>query len=163
MAKIFHTGELKFESRNVSVSDFDWQTSERLSELAGSKRLVFDIRSLSPDKFSFPYHYHHNADELFFIMSGECALRTPDGITRVRAGDLIYFPCHAEGAHQLYNDTSSPCVYLDIRTFDGIDIAEYPDSGKIGMAPQRQFYHKKPVDYFEGEEEVRDRWNELSK
>jgi uncharacterized cupin superfamily protein len=161
MAKIFHTRELKFESRNVSVSDFEWQTSERLSELAGAKKLVFDIRSLAPDKFSFPYHYHRNAEELFYIISGESSLRTADSITRVRPGDLIHFPSDASGAHQLYNDTTEPCIYLDIRTFDGVDIVDYPDSGKIGIAPERQFYYNKPVDYFEGEHEVRDRWKAL--
>src|SRR5208283_300645 len=105
-------------------SDFEWQTSERLSELAGSKKLDFDIRSLAPDKFSFPYHYHRNAEELFYIISGECSMRTPDSITRVHAGDLIHFASGAEGAHQLFNDTAEPCIYLDIRTFDGIDIVD---------------------------------------
>jgi uncharacterized cupin superfamily protein len=163
VAKIFHTRELKFQPRNVSVSDFEWQTSERLSELAASKKLVFDIRSLSPDKFSFPYHYHRNAEELFYIISGECSLRTPEGITRLRAGDLIHFASDASGAHQLYNDTSEPCVYLDIRTFDGHDVADYPDSSKFGIAPERQFYHNKPVDYFDGEDKVRDRWKNIGK
>jgi uncharacterized cupin superfamily protein len=161
VAKIFHTRELKFQSRNVSSSDFEWQTSERLSELAGAKKMIFDIRSLTPDKFSFPYHYHRNAEELFYIISGECSLRTSDGITRVRPGDLIHFASSSSGSHQLYNDTTEPCIYLDIRTFDGIDIVDYPDSGKIGIAPERQFYYNKPVDYFEGEQDVRDRWKGL--
>jgi uncharacterized cupin superfamily protein len=161
MATIFQLSQTKFALRGVPVDAFNWHTSERLSDLAGSKRLIFDFRSLDPGKFSFPYHFHHNAEELFYVISGACSLRTPEGIRTVKGGDLIHMSSDAYGAHQLYNHTGDPCVYLDIRTFDGTDIAEYPDSGKIGTLPGKQFYEKKKAsDYFEGEMNPLERWNE---
>lgn len=160
MAKVFPLSEMKFALRGMAVEDFNWHTSERISDLAGAKRLVFDFRSLDPGKFSFPYHFHYNAEELFFIISGACSLRTPEGIRTLKAGDLAHFSSDASGAHQLYNDTNEPCVYLDIRTFDGADIAEYPDSDKIGIMPGRQFFEKKKAsDYLEGELNPLERWN----
>lgn len=162
METIFELSKAKFALRGVPVDDFNWHTSERLSEIAGSKRLVFDFRSLDPGKFSFPYHFHHNAEEMFFVISGSSSLRTPQGIRKVKAGDLVHFSSDASGAHQLFNDTNEACVYLDIRTFDGADIAEYPDSGKIGVLPGRQFYDtKKQADYFEGELDIRKKWETL--
>jgi len=53
-------------------------------------------------------------------------------------------------------------VYLDIRTYIGYDVAEYPDSNKIFIAPSREIFNKDTmVNYFDGEENVRDKWNEI--
>lgn len=62
----------------------------RLAEVANSKHLVFDIRSLDPDKYSFPYHFHRNAEEIFVILAGKAMLRTPEGFTEVSEGDVIF-------------------------------------------------------------------------
>ena len=90
MVTIFELTQAKFALRGVPLDEFNWHTSERLSEAVQSKRLVFDFRSLDPGKFSFPYHFHHNAEELFAIISGACSLRTPEGIGNIKAGDLIH-------------------------------------------------------------------------
>jgi uncharacterized cupin superfamily protein len=38
------------------------------------KYLYFNIKSLFPGKFSYPYHFHRNAEELFVILKGEGTL-----------------------------------------------------------------------------------------
>jgi uncharacterized cupin superfamily protein len=163
MAKIFELGQVKFAMRGVPLPEFDWHTSERLGQLADSKRLIFDFRALDPGKFSFPYHFHRNAEELFFIVAGRCSLRTPEGIRPVKAGDLIYFESSPEGAHQLYNDSEEPCVYLDVRTFDGMDVTEYPDSDKVALLPGLEvFKMDSRVDYFEGETETKKIWDAVA-
>jgi uncharacterized cupin superfamily protein len=78
MPKIFKLSEQKFASRGAELPEFDMLSSERLSQIAGAQRIVFDFRSLGPDKFSFPYHFHQNAEELFYIISGKSSLRTPN-------------------------------------------------------------------------------------
>jgi uncharacterized cupin superfamily protein len=162
MPKIFKLSEQKFASRGAEVSAFDMLSSERLSRLAGAQRLVFDFRSLGPEKFSFPYHFHKNAEELFYIISGMSSLRTPDGVTEVAAGDLIHFEVGADGSHQMYNHTEVPCVYLDIRTFDGIDITEYPDSNKVALLPAQEVFEKGSMtSYYKGEENIREIWKAL--
>ncbi|OMD38498.1 hypothetical protein BSK49_16355 [Paenibacillus odorifer] len=65
-----------------------------------------------------------------------------------------------EGAHQLYNHSDAPCRYLDLRTNQGIDICEYPDSGKINILPYQEIYQAdEQADYCKGEEHVREKWN----
>ncbi|WP_340003528.1 cupin domain-containing protein [Paenibacillus sp. FSL K6-0276] len=92
--------------------------------MVGSKHLVFDIRSLDPNKYSFPYHFHRNAEEIFVILAGKAMLRTPEGFKEVSEGDVIFFEIGPDGAHQLYNHTEAPCRYLDLRTNQGIDVCE---------------------------------------
>ncbi|MFA5047258.1 MAG: hypothetical protein WC542_15135 [Paludibacter sp.] len=66
------------------------------------------------------------------------------------------------GAHQFYNHTTEPCVYIDIRTFIGYDYSEYPDSGKIFLAPSNEIFMKESqVDYFEGETDIVEKWGNL--
>ena len=36
--------------------------------------------------------------------------------------------------------TDKPCVFVDIRTTAGIDVCEYPDSGKINILPYQEIY-----------------------
>ena len=159
MAIIFKKSDIRFEMRDSKLPEFKWHTSQRLGAIANSKHLQFDIRSLDPGKFSFPYHYHEASEELFMIVSGEATLRTPDGFKKVTAGDIAFFEEGPTSAHQLYNHGNDPCVYLDIRVAFGIDITEYPDSQKINIFPQRKIYKNlAKADYLEGEENVRDKW-----
>ena len=99
------------------------------------------------------------AEELFVIFEGEAALRSPDGFQKVSKGDIVFFEEGPSGAHQLYNHTDSPCVYLDIRTITGIDVCEYPDSGKINILPYTEIFNtSSEVGYYSGEEDVRKIW-----
>ena len=91
-------------------------------------------------------------------------MRTPKGVTEVEAGDLIHFGIGAENSHQMYNHTDQPCVYLDIRTFDRIDITEYPDSKKIALLPETEVFLKEGMTgYYQGEERVKEIWKTLQK
>jgi uncharacterized cupin superfamily protein len=119
------------------------------------ENLNFDLRLLNPGQYSAPYHFHRYAEELFFILSGSATLRTPAGLEPVNQGDMVFFEKGAGGAHQLFNHTTEPCTYLDIRTYFGYDVAEYPDSDKILMAPSYEVFRKgEKVNYFDGEKEV---------
>jgi uncharacterized cupin superfamily protein len=77
MPKIFNAKEISFEKRGSRIPEFLWHTSPRLAELSDAKYLQFDIRSLDPGKFSFPYHFHRAAEELFVILSGEATSAPP--------------------------------------------------------------------------------------
>lgn len=159
MASIFNLNNITFHLRQSPIPEFAWHTSERLAAMANSKHLQFDIRSLDPGKYSFPYHFHRNAEELFVILEGKATLRTPDGFTEVKEGDIVFFEMGPQGAHQLYNHTEQPCRYLDIRTTFGLDVCEYPDSGKINILPYHEIYvTNDQVDYYKGEEAIKEKW-----
>lgn len=159
MPKIFHLNSLPLEENVSKIADFAWQSSPPLAERSKAKNLKFDVRSLLPGKFSFPYHFHRNAEELFVIFEGKATLRSPDGFQEVAKGDIIFFEEGPSGAHQLYNHADSPCLYLDIRTTFGIDVCEYPDSGKINILPYMEIFNSSSrIRYYSGEENVREKW-----
>ena len=161
MPKIFNAKTTSFKKRKSRIPEFLWHTSPRLAELSNAKHIDFDIRSLDPGKFSFPYHFHRAAEELFVILSGEATLRTPEEFQKVSEGDIVFFEEGAEGAHQLYNHSDFPCIYLDVRTTTGIDVCEYPDSGKVNILPDMNIFESSSsVNYYKGEENVAAKWPE---
>jgi uncharacterized cupin superfamily protein len=163
MATIFNEHNILFKQKQSPVPEFAWHTSEKLASVVGSKHLIFDIRSLDPGKYSYPYHFHRNAEEIFVIMEGKALLRTPKGIEELGTGDVVFFETGPEGAHQLFNHTEAPCKYLDLRTNNGLDVAEYPDSGKINILPYEELYQADDkVDYYKGEDKTREKWEQLS-
>ena len=126
------------------------------------KNFNFDLRLLNPGQLSAPYHFHRFAEELFMIISGSMTLRKPEGFEVVSGGDLIFFEMGESGAHQFYNHTSEPCTYLDIRTYIGYDVCEYPDSDKILLAPSFEIFNKDSLSsYFEGENDVLGKWESI--
>ena len=68
-----------------------------------AKDTLVSVYAIPPGKAAYPYHFHHNNEETFYILSGEGVLRTPEGERRVAAGDFLFFPTGPEGAHKLTN------------------------------------------------------------
>lgn len=159
MPTIFNASTIELKENKARQPEFTWKTSPRLAKLVGADHFDFDIRSLDPGRFSFPYHFHRNAEELFVIVSGKAILRSPDGFVEVKKDDVVFFEKGPSGAHQLYNHGDAACVYLDLRTTAGIDVCEYPDSNKVNILPYLEVFESSAkVDYYKGEENVKSKW-----
>ena len=165
MATIFRHSQIQFKKDPGKIDNYRLFTATpRLFSVAKSKNLVFDLRLLNPGQYSFPYHFHRNAEELMMIISGSMTMRTPDKFEIVSKGDIVFIEMGEKGGHQFYNHTDEPCTYLDIRTLLTMDVVEYPDSGKINILPYSEVFEmKSKTDYFKGEENISDRWDELKK
>lgn len=114
------------------------------------------IYEIPPKKANYPYHYHVNNEEVFYIISGEGILETPDGDKIISTGDVIVCPPGEKTAHRLVNSSDSEkLVYFDCDTVNSPDVAHYPKSNKVGIIVNGQsstFYKKNTnVDYYEGE------------
>jgi len=161
MPLIFKPSKIELEKNHSAIPHFSWKASRPLEEISKSKYLHFDIKSLFPGKFSYPYHFHRNAEELFIILEGEATLRSPEGYKTISKGDIIFFEEGASGTHQIYNHSDEQFVYIDLRTKANIDVCEYPDSGKISILPALDIFEEaSKVTYYTGEEAVRDKWPE---
>ena len=163
MATILKADKREFKESPNKIDNFRIFTDvSRAKNGINPENLNFDLRQLNPGQFSTPYHFHEFAEELFMIISGSATLRTPDGLEIVNSGDLIFFEKGVTGAHQLYNHSKEVCIYLDIRTSLGYDVARYPDSNKLLIAPSMEIYSKdSQVNYFDGEENIIDKWNQI--
>ena len=163
MATILKSREREFKEDPNKIDNFRLFTDiSRIKKGINPQNLNFDLRQLNPGQYCAAYHFHRYAEELFMIISGTATLRTPDGLEIVKTGDLIFFEKEKTGAHQLYNHTTEPCIYLDIRTFIGHDICEYPDSNKLFIVPTYEIFNKdSQVEYFEGERNIKEKWKEI--
>ena len=159
MPLIHRLSETGLKENKSSIPDFSWKTSTPLEKISKSKYLHFDIKSLFPGKFSYPYHFHRNAEELFIILEGQGTLRSPEGYQTISKGDIIFFEEGPEGTHQLYNHSDGQLIYVDIRTKANVDVCEYPDSGKINILPEMDIFEEtSKVSYYSGEEGVKNKW-----
>jgi len=163
MAIILKSDQREFQESPNKIDNFRIFTDvSRIKKGVNPENLNFDLRQLNPEQYSAPFHFHRYAEELFMIISGSATLRTPGGMEIVNSGDILFFEKGEKGAHQLYNHTMVPCIYLDIRTFFDFDIAEYPDSDKILIAPTLEIFNKNSkASYFDGEMKVKDKWKEI--
>ena len=160
MATVLKSNQREFEETPNKIDNFRlFSDVSRIRKGIKPRNLNFDLRQLNPGQYSAPYHFHRYAEELFMLISGSATLRTPEGFEVVNDGDLIFFEIGETGAHQLYNHTTESCVYLDIRSYIGYDVCEYPDTNKLLLAPSFEIFSKdSKLKYFEGEENVQDHW-----
>ena len=120
-----------------------------------AQNTLVSVYEIPPGKAAYPYHFHHKNEETFYILSGEGVLKTPEGERPVKAGELLFFPVGPEGAHKLTNTSETEkLVYIDFDVVHDIDIAVYPDSGKIGIwgkGINRMYPQDGNVGYYDGE------------
>lgn len=163
MATVLNANERDFQEVPGKIDNFKiFSDITRAKKGINPQNLNFDLRQLNPGEYSAPYHFHRYAEELFMIVSGSATLRTSNGLEIVNSGDLIFFEMGETGAHQLYNHTQEPCKFLDVRSYIGYDVCEYPDSNKIFLAPTYEIFKKDAqVNYFYGEENITEKWNEI--
>jgi uncharacterized cupin superfamily protein len=111
---------------------FSWNRIQLARRLGGDK-LGASVFELPPGQRSFPYHFHHANEELLLVLSGEVVLRTPDGTQTMGPGDAELFQVGAAGAHQVSNESAQPARFIMFSTMVEPEIAEYPDSGNVGV------------------------------
>ncbi len=95
MAYIFHQDELP---RLVSVTPGRERVFFVSKELAGIDDMLAGIMRYRKGASS-PYHFHENCEHFYFIIDGAATVETPDGVTRVGPGDMVFIP--AEDRHRL--------------------------------------------------------------
>jgi hypothetical protein len=77
MATIFRYEKLEFKEDPDKIDNYRLFTaSPGLASVVKSKNLIFDLRLLNPGQFSFPYHFHRNAEKLMMVLSGYMTMRS---------------------------------------------------------------------------------------
>jgi uncharacterized cupin superfamily protein len=89
---------------------------------------------LLPGTSEGPLHMHYGVEEMFFVLAGRPAVRTPEGEERLAPGDVIYFPEGPEGLHDFTNPTDEPARLLGISTKRFPDVLAYPERGVAWVA-----------------------------
>ncbi len=106
-----------------------------ISSQIGARKLGYNVTVLAPGKRAFPFHCHRVNEEMFFVLEGQGEIRIGTETFAVTKGDVIACPPGGpETAHQLINTSdSNEMKYLAVATNESPEIAEYPDSDKVGV------------------------------
>ena len=154
---------------NIDQAEYmDWGKGDRyqakiaaLSPAVGAEKLGYNVTKLAPGKAAFPYHQHHNNEELFVILEGTGKLRQNGEEYPLRAGDLVSCPAGTAAAHQIANDSDQELTYLAISTRLSPEVVQYPDSDKtlvvVGQPMSGEVVMRRvipagvDVDYWDGE------------
>lgn len=153
---------------NIDQAEFmDWGQGERyqaqlgmLAPLVGAEQLGYNVTKLPPGKSAFPYHLHHNNEEMFIVLEGAGKVLLAGDEHTLRQGDIVCCPAGDAGAHKITNNSDAELVYLAISTKRSPEIVEYPDSNKVAamvgwpmgeMRLRKIFPADADVDYWDGE------------
>jgi uncharacterized cupin superfamily protein len=122
----------------------------------GGTQIGASMGEIEPGSAMWPYHAHHANEEWALVVSGEPALRTPDGERVLRAGDVVCFPRGAGGAHQIVNRSDAPVRVLMLSSMVLPDVVDMPDTGKVFVRdsqgePIVLARRGATIDYWEGE------------
>jgi len=118
----------------------------------GSHPLDLQKRRIPAGASVCPYHAHLAQWELFYVISGEGQVRTPEGDTRVHPGDVFVHP--PRETHQLTNIGTEDLLVYIIADNVPLDGFYYPDSDKWGLRPPSGYFRALSAHYYEGEELV---------
>ena len=153
------------EYRKFGKGDKFEASRGEVSRRIGAKQLGYSVIRLQPGKRAWPYHSHHNIEEMFYVIAGTGTLRHAGEEFPLREGDFICSPADPEQPHQIINTSDSELVYIALSDERSTDVMLYPDSGKFGVwhgdssnmkdpANLMLFAHRKDtVDYWDGEAE----------
>jgi uncharacterized cupin superfamily protein len=131
----------------------------------GSKGIGVMLHVVEPGEKAFPFHVHHQIDELFVILEGEGTYRFGDDRFPIKSGDVCAAPTGGpENAHQILNTGKTTLKYLGISTMTDTEVVEYPDSRKFAVASRFDWSNPtaggiryvgrtgNSLNYFDGEE-----------
>ena len=110
-----------------------------------------ELTTLPPGKKNYPYHTHACVWEYYIFLSGKGKFRDEfNKWHEIEAGDHFQFANNQ--AHQIWNDGPENLVFYVIANNTPVDIAEYPDTGKTLILPQRKLGYLSEAEYYDKEE-----------
>lgn len=162
--------------RIINISDVESNTvthgksyawsRKKITAKLNSEKLGASVYEIPPGKRAFVYHFHYANEELFYVLAGKGAVRTPEGEKPITTGDFVAAVSGKDGAHQIINNSDAPLRYLVESTMIEPEVVEYPDSEKVfamtdeapgGEKKQRNvslvFKKADATSYWEGEPE----------
>jgi uncharacterized cupin superfamily protein len=113
------------------VPDWGGAGARRLARAGGGLGgSIWEFQAGQPE---YVYHFHHGSDELLVVLRGEPTLRTRDGERVLREGDVVSLPRGPDGGRAISNRTDSVVRILMFSSNADPDVAEYPETGKLGV------------------------------
>lgn len=150
--------------RSRALPWIHWKEGERfagsripLAALGGARDIGVNLVELAPGRQSCPFHWHLREEEHFYVLEGQCVLRSGEDRHAMGPGDYVCFPAGTRVGHCFENPHAQPCRLLAIGGRDPAEIAVYPDSGKAKLRALGTIvpWPVDGLDYWDGEQPAR--------
>lgn len=140
-ACVKNLGEVTEESHYLDEPAEQYRSRRRLGKATGAERLGVNYSRLRPGQVSSEFHFHTREEEFLLILSGRATLRYGDATYELRPGDAVSLKPSGP-AHQLRNDYTEECIYLEIGLRDPEDMIMYPEDGIMRKGKVTEPLHK---------------------
>jgi len=132
--------------------------SAEVSKLWETQKLGFHVETLAPGAYSCPYHLHEEEEEMFIVLKGFAKVRQDGEFYEIKEGDLVLFKTGS--AHQFYNHTKAPFLFLALSNKAEDEVCEYPDSNKRWERKSKKLTQNgvEIEDYWKDEEDPDLKW-----
>jgi quercetin dioxygenase-like cupin family protein len=99
------------QAKNIDAVVYDWGAVKWLAnhDVAPGCEQSFGLVHVLPGKTN-PEHWHTAAEELVYMLAGECSIRTADKTLTLRPGETLFIPVGVK--HELTNTGWEPAVYV---------------------------------------------------
>lgn len=102
---------------------YDRGTVRRLvGPQVGASRVDLHINSIKAGSPPGPYHIHTNAENVYYVLSGEASIRSGEQTHLIRAGQVAFIPPHVP--HAVSNEGRAELVIIEIYAPAGADFEE---------------------------------------
>ena len=112
----------------------DHQRARWFGHAFGADKLGASLIEYLPRSPDTPLHMHYGVEEMFFVLSGTPAVRTPEGEQQLSPGDVVYFPEGPEGLHTFSNPGDEPARIIAVSSKRFPDVVAYPERGVAWVA-----------------------------
>jgi uncharacterized cupin superfamily protein len=150
---LFH-GEADVGPSGDEPPGYELTRAARVGKAIGATRLGLTIYDLPTGQAICPYHFEWTDEEWLIVIAGAPTVRTPEGERVLEPGDTLCFPEGPDGAHHIRNDAEGVARVALLSTKNGVGIAEYPDSDKVGVWAGGTHYmlrRSEHLEYWDGE------------
>ena len=129
---------------------------DRIGPQVGARKTGLSVYGLPPGQSICPYHFEHGEEEWLIVVSGRPTLRTPEGESELRPGDVAFFERGPGGAHKVTNRTEEEVRVLMFSDVRYPSVSVYPDGDKVGVHLRDRSHNlmvrrESNVDYYDGE------------
>jgi len=145
---LFH-GEADVGPSGDEPPGYELTRAARVGKAIGATRLGLSIYDLPTGQAICPYHFEWTDEEWLIVLVGTPTVRTPAGERVLEPGDTVCFPEGPDGAHHVRNDADGVARVALLSTKNGVGIAEYPDSDKVGVWAGDTHYMLRRSDHLE--------------
>jgi uncharacterized cupin superfamily protein len=124
-----NTLEMKRGSSYPEVyrNDVLGRSRAKLGDQFGLTQFGVNIVTLDPGSWSSHRHWHATEDEFIHVLDGEVTLIDDGGAHTLSPGMCAGFRAGNGNGHQLQNNSSKPCTYLEVGTRAEADEVTYSD------------------------------------